>query len=138
MTSDDPRADGAEVTSEVATDDVKRGRDGRRMSPASLANLVPGAGAGVVGNVRALRHAGHARQATLVRAGSWAERIYEELQAEAPLRDAEGGLPIHDRQVVELLASALARLDAVTAWLDTRPPVDEKGRPWPAEEAAGR
>lgn len=54
------------------------------------------------------------------------------------MRGPDGGLPTHDRQVVELLASALARLEAVTAWLDTRPPVNEKGEPWPAEDVARR
>lgn len=91
-----------------------------------------------VGNVRALSHGGTARKATLVRAGSWAERIFAELEAEAPLRDEAGGLPLHDRQAVELLASALARIEAVEGWLATRPPVDEKGRPWPAEDVALR
>lgn len=88
--------------------------------------------------MRALRHGGRARKATLVAAGSWAQRIMGVLEAEAPLRDADGGLPVHDRQAVELLASALARLQAVTAWLETRPPVDEKGRSWPAEDTARR
>ena len=91
-----------------------------------------------VGNVRALKHGGKARVATLVVAGSWAEKILAELEGEAPLRDREGGLPLHDRQVVEVLASALARLQAVTAWLDTRPAVNEKGKPWPAEDTASR
>lgn len=103
-----------------------------------LENLRPGAGGGTVGNVRALVHGGQARVATLIRAGSWAERIYAELEAEAPLRDTDGGLPAADRQVVELLASALARLEAVEAWLSTRPPITEKGTPWPAEDVAGR
>ena len=103
---------------------------------AQLANLRPTPPP--AGNVRALKHGGTARTATLVRAGSWAERIFAELEAEAPLRDDAGGLPLHDRQAVELLASALARLEAVEGWLSTRPPVDEKGRPWPAEDVAGR
>jgi len=103
---------------------------------AQLANLRPTSPP--AGNVRALKHGGTARTATLVRAGSWAERIFSELEAEAPLRDDAGGLPLHDRQAVELLASALARLEAVEGWLATRPPVDEKGRPWPAEDVASR
>lgn len=90
------------------------------------------------GNTRALKHGGRARAATLLRAGSWAERIYAELEAEAPLRAGDGSLPIHDRQAAELLASVLARLDAVTAWLETRPAVDERGKPWPAEDTAAR
>lgn len=103
-----------------------------------LANLRPTPPAPPAGNVRALKHGGTARQATLIRAGSWAERILTELEQEAPLRDPSGGLPPHDRQAVELLASSLARLEAVTAWLDTRPPVTEKGEVWPAEDTARR
>lgn len=103
-----------------------------------LANLRPAPPAPPAGNVRALTHGGTARKATLIRAGSWAQRILAELEAEAPLRDNAGGLPVHDRQVVELLASALARLEAVTAWLETRPAVNEKGEPWPAEDVAHR
>jgi len=114
----------------LSDDPAKRARQ--------LANLRPRPPAPPAGNVRTLRHGGTARRATLIRAGSWAERILAELEAEAPLRDDAGGLPAHDRQAVELLASALARLEAVTAWLDTRPPVDEKGRPWPAEDTAAR
>jgi hypothetical protein len=90
------------------------------------------------GNVRALKHGGAAREATLLRAGSWQERIFAELEVEAPLRDRDGGLPAHDRQVVELCASALARLESVEGWLAMRPPLTEKGDPWPAEDMARR
>jgi hypothetical protein len=103
-----------------------------------LANLKPAPPAPPIGNVRALRHGGTARVATLLAAGSWAERIFAELASEAPLRDRDGELPLHDRQVVEVLASALARLQAVEAWLSTRTAVDEKGNPWPAEDTAHR
>jgi len=88
--------------------------------------------------VRALTHGGTARKATLLAAGSWAERIYAQLAREAPLRDGSGELPAHDRQLVELLAGCLARLQAVTAWLEHRPPVDEKGEPLPALETERR
>lgn len=105
----------------------------------SLANLRPGgAPPPPAGNVRALVHAGTARKATLIQAGSWAALIYSELEAEAPMRSADGGLPVHDRQAVELLASALARLQNVEAWLAARPAVDEKGEVWPAEDVAAR
>lgn len=114
----------------LSDDPVKRARQ--------LANLQPGAGAGEEGNVRALVHGGQARQATLVRAGTFADLIYRELEAEAPLRNPGGDLPAHDRQVVELLASALARLEAVEGWLAIRPPLDPKGKPWPAEDVAHR
>ena len=88
------------------------------------------------GNVRALKHGGTARKATLIAARGWIAAIYEQLEVEAPLRDVDGALPAHDRQAVELLASALARLEAVQSWLHTRPAVDEKGQPWPAERTA--
>ena len=115
----------------LSKDPIKRAKQ--------LANLKPQpAPPPPEGNVRALVHGGRARKATLVAAGSWAAAILAELEAEAPLRDADGGLPAHDRQLVELLASALARLQAVTSWLDTRPAVDEQGRPWPAEDVAHR
>lgn len=114
----------------LSNDPAKRDRQ--------LANLQPRPPAPPLGNVRGLKHGGTARQATLIRAGSWAERILAELEREAPLRDQAGELPAHDRQAVELLASALARLDAVTQWLEVRPALDEKGRPWPAEDVARR
>ena len=103
-----------------------------------LANLTSRPPAPPRGNVRALKHGGTARRATLIAAGSWAALIYAELEAEAPLRSVDGGLPAHDRQAVELLASALARLQNVEAWLAARPAVDEKGNVWPAEDVASR
>jgi len=115
----------------LSKDPIKRAKQ--------LANLKPQpAPPPPEGNVRSLVHGGRARKATLVAAGSWAAAIVAELEAEAPLRDAEGGLPLHDRQAVELLGSALARLQAVTAWLESRPAVDERGHAWPAEENAHR
>jgi hypothetical protein len=86
------------------------------------------------GNRRRLLHGGAARQATLIVANSWAEKIMAELEREAPLRDETGGLPAHDRQVVELLASCLARLQSVSQWVDLHGVVDEKGQPRPACE----
>lgn len=114
----------------LSSDPEKRARQ--------LANLTARPPAPPVGNVRALVHGGTARKATLIAAGSWAALIFGELEAEAPLRAADGGLPAHDRQAVELLASALARLQAVEGWLATRPAVNEKGLPWPAEDTARR
>jgi len=116
--------------SPLSSDPAKRARQ--------LANLTAKPPPPPPGNVRALVHGGRARKATLAAAGSWTAAIMAELAAEAPLRDAEGGLPLHDRQAVELLASALARLQAVTAWLESRPAVDERGHAWPAEENAHR
>jgi hypothetical protein len=114
----------------LSDDPIKRARQ--------LANLTARPPAPPEGNVRTLKHGAGARKATLVRAGSWAASIMVELAEEAPLRGLDGGLPLHDRQVVELLASALARLEAVTSWLDSRPAVREDGSLWPAEDTAGR
>ena len=114
----------------LSSDPVKRARQ--------LANLTAAPPPPPLGNVRALTHAGTARKATLIQAGSWASLIYEQLETEAPLRATDGGLPAHDRQAVELLASALARLQNVEMWLAARPPIDEKGRPWAAEDTARR
>lgn len=114
----------------LSTDPIKRERQ--------LANLTARPPAPPLGNVRALVHGASARKATLIQAGSWAALIYAELEVEAPLRAVDGGLPAHDRQAVELLASALARLQSVEAWLSTRPAVNEKGLPWPAEDTARR
>jgi hypothetical protein len=116
--------------SPLSQDPIKRARQ--------LANLNPAARKPPENNVRTLKHGGTARKATLIVAQSWAARIFDELEAEAPLRASDGSLPPHDRQAVELLASCLARLQAVTSWLDTRPACDEKGKPWPAEDTARR
>jgi hypothetical protein len=105
-----------------------------------LENLRPGRPpAPPTGNRRNLIHGGTARKATLITAGSWAEAIYSALAEEAPLRDeVTGELPAHDRQAVELLASCLARLDAVGDWLDLHEPLDEKGDPRPALDVERR
>ena len=103
-----------------------------------LANLTSRPPAPPAGNTRNLRHGAHARQATLIAADAWEGRIYHELEAEAPLRGADGGLPPADRQAVELLAKCLARLQAVAGYLDLHGPLGEDGTPRPALDAEGR
>ncbi len=54
------------------------------------------------------------------------------------MRDSDGALPVHDRQVVELLAGALARLQSVGTWLDLHGALDEKGVSRPALDVERR
>lgn len=69
---------------------------------------------------------------------SVAAAIFAELEAEAPLRGREGELPVHDRAAVELLATCLARLASIAAWIEEHGVVDAKGRPWPVLEVERR
>jgi hypothetical protein len=93
---------------------VKYGRDGRRMSPASLANLQPGAGAAGPGNRRRVDHGGYA--AVLAeRLGEKVRTIFEAIGADVPLRDFDGGPPREDSVAIRLLAEVLCRLDDVGA-----------------------
>src|SRR3954449_12453354 len=66
MTAEDPPRVAGAVASEAATvpdsGEPKRGRDGRRMHPASLANLRPGAGAWQPGHAPHLSHGARSRQ----------------------------------------------------------------------------
>jgi hypothetical protein len=70
--------------------------------------------------------------------GSYAEAVYELLAEEAPLRDRDGGLPAADRVAVELLATCLARLASIAAWIEEHGLVDRRGRPWPVVEVERR
>ncbi len=59
-----------------------------------------------------------------------ARAIYSALAAEAPLRDAGGGLPAADRTAVELLALCLARLESIARWLELHGLLDpDSGEP---------
>jgi hypothetical protein len=106
---------------------------GMPVSGRSLANLTPAP----VGNAHAVKHGGQATRKTLP-VGSVAEAIFAELEQEAPLRDAEGGLPAADRAAVELLALCLCRIQRVAAWLEEHGEFDEKGRPRPVLEVERR
>jgi Phage terminase, small subunit len=108
----------------LSRDPTKRARQ--------LANLRRGVTVPPPGNVRRLQHGAHALGATRRLASEHERRIFTELAEDAPVRDVDGGLPAADRTVVGLLASCLARLDAVDAWLAVHGTVDEKGRPYPA------
>lgn len=103
-----------------------------------LANLRPGAGAGPPGNRRALAHGGYAAVSPLERDRK-AQKIFEALAADAPMRDGAGGLPAADTAVVSLFARCLVQLERVEAdmadhgWKDR-----ESGDPRPVVELARR
>lgn len=102
-----------------------------------LANLRAGAAPAPPGNQRALQHGAYA---ALRREEVEAEegRILEALEADAPLRDPDGGLPSADGVAVRLLASCLVRLQRVEAYLTAHGFLDEKGEPRPVLEVEGR
>ena len=111
---------------EPEAEPVKRGRDGRRMNPASLANLQPGAGAGRVGQAPALRHG--ARSHSPQHSPEWSPAV--ELAAAdlagrvgAELRDDAGELQpwaVPSIEAVAVLRVALARVERWTADREAR------------------
>jgi hypothetical protein len=104
--------------------DRRVGGGGAR-NPASLANLRQGPPA-AAGNLHHLRHGGYAKVAAATLEAKALE-IYDAVASDAPLRDADGGLPRHDSVQVRLLADVLCRLDSVGRWLEGR---------WATPEAA--
>jgi Phage terminase, small subunit len=82
--------------------------------PNSLANLVPGAGAGDGGLQRRLSHGGYA-QLHRERIERKEREVYDALAADAPLRDSNGELPRHDAAQVALLCECLCHLEDVSA-----------------------
>jgi hypothetical protein len=109
----------------MSTDPVKRDRQ--------LANLRPGPPAPPA-NGLAERHGAH--KTLPVR--SAAAAIYAELEQETPLREGDGDLPAADRTAVELLASCLARLASIGAWLHEHGAIDPEGQPRPVLEVERR
>lgn len=89
-----------------------------------LANLRP-APAAPVGNRRALRHGGYATVAR-ERLDAKTRQVFEALAFDAPLRDADGGLPAPDAAIVMLLAQCLVRVEDVAANVAVYGVVDER------------
>jgi len=73
-----------------------------------------------------VRHGAYARVAA-GRLDAKALEVMEALAADAPLRDADGGLPAADGALVRLAAEALCRLDSVADYLARRGIEDENG-----------
>lgn len=99
---------------------------------AQLANLVPAPPA-PAGHTRTLKHGAEATSKTLG-VESRAATIFAELAEEAPLRAGDGGLPVADRTIVEMLALALTRLESCHLYTTMHGYLDEKGKPRPAAE----
>lgn len=85
------------------------------------------------GNARARTHGAKATAKSLPVEGR-SRAIYEELAREAPLRDGDGELPIHDRVAIEALALCLCRLESVATYLQMHGVLTEDGEVRPAAE----
>lgn len=84
-----------------------------------------------------LRHGGYA-QLRREEIEDEERRVLEALEADAPLRDPDGGLPAADGVAVRLLASCLVRLQRVEAYLTAHGFLDEKGEPRPVLEVEAK
>lgn len=69
-----------------------------------------------VGNQLGRSHGAYARVAE-ERLDDKAQRVFDALAADAPVRGPGGGLPAHDAVAVRLLAETLCRLEDVQAWI---------------------
>ncbi|UJA20587.1 hypothetical protein HJD18_10460 [Thermoleophilia bacterium SCSIO 60948] len=69
------------------------------------------------GNRLAVSHGAYAKVAP-EREDAKAREIFDALAADAPVRDADGGLPAADGAAVSLLAQTLVRLDDLRAYID--------------------
>ena len=58
--------------------------------------------------------------------------LLAELEQDAPVRDADGGLPVWDFRMVEQTAIALATVQRITHYLDEQGDVDRHGELRPA------
>ena len=79
------------------------------------------------GNRRAVTHGAHA-EVLPARLNARAAAIAAELATAAPVRASDGALPVHDQEVVRLLARTLCRLDDVSKYLDRVGALDRKGK----------
>lgn len=79
---------------------------------AQLANLNPGRGAAGARNQRAVSHGAYARIVAAELEAKTRE-IFDALSADAPLREADGGLPAADVLVVRMLAEVMVRRERV-------------------------
>jgi hypothetical protein len=97
---------------------------GGARNPKSLANLRRPSPA-PIGNRRAVRHGAFATIPRDQLDDEIAE-IYRALADSAPVRDANGDLPVADEAAVELAARALKRWRHVSLWCDTFGRLDER------------
>jgi hypothetical protein len=112
-----------------------------------LANLRPGAGAWKPGQASPAG-ATHGLRTRPPERGSaaWkrqilspaADEIVEALADGAPVRDAAGDVPIHDRIAIEAAALLLIQVRRASAWLGTNGDTDSRGNLRPEVDALGR
>jgi hypothetical protein len=75
----------------------------------------------------ATKHGAHS-EVLPARISEKARAVAAEIAAAAPVRDSDGQLPVHDQELVRMLATVLCRLDDVGAWLDQHGSLDRKGK----------
>ncbi len=98
---------------------------GGRRHPNSLANLRrPLAAPG--GNTRAMTH-GFRSQALVRDVEAEVRELMDALAEGAPVREADGSLPLSDVVAVEAAARALKRWRSVSGWCDLHGRLDSKG-----------
>lgn len=113
----------------LSSDERKRARQ--------LANLQPGARTAPAGNQRALSHGAYAA-VTRSQLDAKVAEIADALAADAPLRDADGGLPAADGVAVRLLAECLVRLESVSEYLHRRGWEGTDGEPRPVVDVEAK
>lgn len=77
------------------------------------------------GNRLAVTHGAYARIAP-ERLDEKAREIFDAIAADAPVRDADGGLPAADAVAVRLVADTLCRLEDVRSWIEANGIFDER------------
>lgn len=77
------------------------------------------------GNQLARTHGAYAKIAT-ERLDEKAQEIFDAISADAPVRDADGGLPAADAVAVRAVADTLCRLEDVRAWIDANGVFDDR------------
>lgn len=117
------------MVSPISKDPRKRARQ--------LSNLRQGGTVAPSGNRRAETHGGFASIAA-DRLQEQEHRIYVALNADLPLRDADGRPPAADQLAVSLLAECMCRIESVRSYLSRRGIEDRKGRLRPAVEVEAK
>src|ERR1700722_4020261 len=76
----------------------------------------------------ATKHSAHA-EILPARVSEKARAVAAEIAVAAPVRASDGGLPVHDQEIVKMLATVLCRLDSLGEWLDKNGTLDRRGKP---------
>lgn len=89
------------------------------------------------GNQRARSHGAYAKLAP-ERMDAKALEVYEAVSADAPVREADGGLPAADSIAVQAVADTLCRLEDVRAWIEENGIFDNRRKNAGYKEKRGR